>query len=107
MVYSSYELAIESAQDKVEELECDLYLCEVNHPSGKEYTLKRSICEGFSYLKYFELPFKHHFVTEKSARKASKVVEKKRGKKIGVRAKYETVKGYKVLLYFYLVEQKT
>ena len=104
MVFSDLDTAIEMAPEIVELEEHDLYLCQTRYPSGVEYYLSHKIPSGFGCVDCFKIPFKHHFKTEKSARAAAVVFEKRLDKKIGVRPKYETKKGYEMLSHFYLIQ---
>ena len=102
MIFSDLDTAIELAPEIVAKEEHDLYLCESNYPSGSEYSLRKEVPSGFSYINCFRIQFNHHFKTEKSARAAAGEFEKRTGKKVKVRPEYEVKKGYQMLSHFYL-----
>ena len=87
MVFSNLELAIDNAQDVVDLIERDLYLCRVSYPSGEEYVLKPHLPLGFTCLNCFRLNFKHHFKTKPSAERAAKIF----GARMGVNIDVDTV----------------
>ena len=95
MVYSDYNLAVDSALDKVKREERDLFLCHVKYPSGEEFVLKPDIPEGFSYLECFQLPFHHHFKVNMNAVHAANIFEKKMGRKIQIVPRTYIQNGYK------------
>jgi len=90
MVYSKYELAINAAQQRVDDLERDLYLCCVNYPSGCEFVLKDKLPKGFSYIEKIDLPFNHNFRLQKNALREAYKFEAMMG--ITVKVERKTVK---------------
>lgn len=104
MVYSNYELAVDEAREKVEEYECDLFLCKVCYPSGVEYVLKPCLNDGFSYIEKYSLSISHKFTSEKKARAAADRLMKSGREQLGVRAVYKRVNGYNFISHFKIIE---
>lgn len=106
-VYSDYETAKEMAEEKMKELECDIFICKSKFQSGEEFTLKtidEMSCS--TYLHIISLPFRHHFVLKKNAeREASKFISKK-GVSVYVNKKTEIVNGYVTIKYYYLTHKE-
>jgi len=95
MVYSDYNLAVNSAITQVQKQENDLYLCLVTYPSGREFVLKPELPEGFSYLECFQLPFHHHFKSNMKAVRAANIFEERMGRKIEIVPRTYIQNGYK------------
>ncbi len=85
-VYTTYELAKDMAEERMNELEQDIFICSVNYPSGKEFILKTysELMSCANWLYMVELPFKHQFNTKGNAVRESKRFAKKMDKEIEV-----------------------
>lgn len=68
-VYSTYELAKESAEERMNELEQDIFICSCKYNSSTEFVLKtiNDMMTNADYLYAQKLPITHHFKLKKNA----------------------------------------
>ena len=101
-VYSTYERAKEMSGERQSEIEQDVFICESNFLSGREFILKtRGQVFGY-YLYMLELPFRHHFKDKANAYREADVFASKKGRPVYVNKKHKMVNGYDTILYYYL-----
>ena len=103
-VYSNYELAREMANERMQELETDIFICRSQFKSGEEFTLKTRYEMGrcTNYIYHLELPFRFHFKNKKNADRESEVFASKKGRPVYFNRKTNIESGYVVTKYFYL-----
>ena len=107
-VYSNYELAKTMAEERMKELEQDIFICKSKFQSGEEFTLKTidEMMDCNTHLHVISLPFRHRFVTKKNAeREASKFTSKK-GVPIYVKKRTEVENGYIKIKHYYLTHKE-
>jgi len=102
-VYSSYELAREKANERMKELETDIFICLCKYKSGQEFTLKtRYEIMGTNYLYMVALPFRYHFEEKANAIREADMFASKRGRPVYYDKKTAIESGYVVTKYYYL-----
>lgn len=102
-VYSTYELAREKAQERMKELEQDIFICHSKYKSGEEFILKtRDELTCTTYLYMLALPFRHRFGNKSNAERESGIFASKKGKPVYVKKKTEKVNGYDIIKHYYL-----
>ena len=103
-VYSTYELAKEMAEERMRELEQDIFICRTKFKSGEEFTLKTrdEMMKCNSYLHVIGLPFRHRFKIKKNAEREASVFASKKGAPVYVKKKTYQEKGYTKTSHFYL-----
>ena len=101
-VYSTYELAREKAEERMKELEQDIFICCSKFASGQEFTLKTRNQVLGDYLYMLELPFRHRFQDKKNAEREASMFASKKGRPVYVKRRTETINGYVVTKHFYL-----
>jgi len=102
-VYSTYEMAKEKAQERLIELEQDIFICKSTYLSGEEFILKTRddlTCRTHIYM--VEVPFRHHFADKKNAEREASVFASKKGRPVYVKKKVEVKNGYPFTKYYYL-----
>lgn len=107
-VYSTYELARDKAQEKLKELEQDIFICSCSYKSGKEFVLKirDEMMNGADYLHMVKLPFKHHFKSKSNAEREAEIFASKKGVPIYVGKKTDLVKGYNNIAHYFLTKKE-
>ena len=103
-VYSTYELAKSMAQERMKELEEDIFICPRDYPSGKEFVLKvrGDMMACATYLYMLELPFNHKFKNKKNAEREAKRFEKKLNKRVKSKRYTYEENGYNKFSHFSL-----
>ncbi len=81
-VYSTYGLAKKMAEERLKELESDIFICHSKYRSGEEFILKTRGEVFGDYLYMLQLPFNHHFKKRDNALRESKQFEEKLGKPV-------------------------
>ena len=102
-VYSTYELAKAMAEERMTELEQDIFICQSSYKSGVEFTLKTKdelTCNNYLYM--LELPFKHRFKKKENAEREAGKFASKRGKPVYFDKKTSIEHGYTIIKYYYL-----
>lgn len=102
-VYSCLEVAQDMAHDRIEQLETDIYICEVSYHSGKEYVFKTRDEIKFGYLMCLHISINHHFVSKENAMREALAMKNRLKKKCifvdtikQVEKGYETISHYKI-----------
>jgi hypothetical protein len=108
-VYSTYEIAHKMSEEKMNELEQDIFICLTKYPSGQEFTLKtrNEIMSCTDYVYQRSLPFRHHFATKANAEREASIFASKKGRPVYVRRKTDIQNGYIVTKYFYLTYKES
>ena len=100
--YSTYELAKSMAQERMRELEQDIFICHNKFLSGEEFTLKTRGQVFGDYLYMVSIPFRHRFKSKPNAKREASVFASKKGKPIYFDKKTEVENGYVKTRYYYL-----
>ena len=95
-VYSNYPLAKDMAEERMDELEQDVFICKVNYHSGNEFVLrtKDEMMRDGDFLYHQMLPFKHKFTFRDNALREAKKFAKKLKKRVLIDRVTYTEKGY-------------
>lgn len=102
-VYSNYELARFKAEERMKELETDIFICESRYLSGREFVLKtREELKCNSYLYMRMLPFRHRFIDKDNAKREAEVYASRKGRPVYVNKKIVVQNGYDIIKYYYL-----
>jgi len=102
-VYSTYEMAKEKAEERMKELETDIFICESRYLSGREFVLKtRDELKHNSYLYILMLPFRHRFMDKDNAKREASIYASRKGKPVYTDKKVVVEKGYEIIKYHYL-----
>jgi hypothetical protein len=102
-VYSNYELAKEMAEEKMREIEQDVFICHSKYQSGEEFVLKtRDQLSCNSYLYMVSLPFKHRFANKQNAEREAGIFASKKGRPVYVKPRTYIQNGYKKIKHYYL-----
>ena len=103
-VYSSYELAKIMAEERMKELETDIFICRSKFKSGEEFILRprSEMAECNSYLHVIQLPFNFRFRDKLHALRESKVFEQKTGKPVMIERHTYEENGYNKFSHFQL-----
>ena len=101
-VYSTYELAKKMAEERMRELEQDIFICSSKYQSGREFTLKTRDQVFGDYLYAQMLPFIHHFKSKSNAEREAGVFASKIGKPVYFDKRTELVNGYNKIKHYYL-----
>ena len=103
-VYSTYELAKSMAQERMKELECDIFICPSNYKSGKEFILKvrGDMMDCATYLYMLELPFNHRFKNKHNVKREANRLSVKLDKKIIIKRHTFEENGYNKFSHFSL-----
>ena len=103
-VYSNYSLAKNMAEERMGELEQDIFICKVNYHSGQEFVLrtKDEMMRLGDCLYHQQLPFRHKFNTWDNAVRESKKFRKKLKKKIRIDKITTEDKGYELFSHYAL-----
>jgi len=103
-VYSTYELAKEKAEERMKELEQDIFICSSKFKSGEEFVLRprseMTTCN--SYLHVIQIPFTFRFRDKLNALRESRVFEKKLGKPVMIERYTYEENGYNKFSHFQL-----
>ena len=102
-VYSCLDTAKDMAQDRIESLETDIYICEVCYKSGKEYVFKTRDEIKFGYLMCLQISINHKFLCKENAIREGGAMKKRLNKRFvfvdtikQVDKGYETISHYKL-----------
>lgn len=103
-VYSTYELAKTMAQERMKELEQDIFICLCEFQSGNEFTLKirGEMMNGGGYLYMLKLPFSHRFKNKKNAEREAARFSKKLDKRVKPKRYTYEENGYNKFSHFSL-----
>lgn len=103
-VYSTYELAKEMAQERMKELECDIFICLCEYPSGDEFTLNTQgdMMSSGSYLYALKLPFNHKFKNKYNAAREAEKFTKELDTKVTIQRNTYEENGYNKFSHFTL-----
>ena len=103
-VYSTYELAKKMAQERMKELEEDIFICSCNYKSGKEFVLKirGDMMNGSDYLYMLELPFNHKFKNKHNVAREAKRLSTKINKGVTIQRHTYEENGYHKFSHFSL-----
>ena len=98
-VYSTYPMAKTMAEERLKELEQDIFVCKSKYLSGEEFTLKKrdEITCG-NYLYVLKLPFGFHFATKKNADREANRIADAENKPVWVDKKIEIKNGYPMII---------
>jgi len=103
-IFSTYELAREKANDRLKDVEQDIFICSCCYRSGQEFILKTrdELVRNGDFLYHLRLPFKHRFKIKENAEREAEKFASNSGKPVYVRKKTTTENGYVKILYYYL-----
>jgi len=103
-VYSTYELARDMAEDKMDELEEDIFICSCNYKSGKEFVLKTrgQMMTGGDYLHMVKLPFNHRFRNKHNVAREAERFSKELNKYVSIHRHTYEENGYDKFSHFTL-----
>ena len=101
-VWSTYDLAKSKAEEKMDELECDIFICHSNYLSGEEFTLKTREEVFGDYLYMVEIPFRHRFKTKPNADREAGIFATKKGRPVYVKKRRKIINGYNTIQHYYL-----
>ena len=103
-VYSTYELAKTMAQERMKELETDIFICKSAFQSGEEFTLKTidEMMKCNTHLHVIGLPFRHRFKSKPNAEREASRLASRKGRPVYVKKKTEVENGYLKIKYYYL-----
>ena len=102
-VYSCLQTAKNMAADRAEQLETDIYICEVGYHSGREYVFKTREQLKFGHLICLHISIHHKFKDKDNAIREGRAMKKRLGKRFifvdtikQVDKGYETISHYKL-----------
>ena len=103
-VYSTYDLAKVKAQERMIELEQDIFICSCEYKSGKEFVLKtrKEMMNGGSYLHIVLLPFNHKFKDKHNAVREADKFAKQLKKVVTIKRNTYEENGYSKFSHFSL-----
>ena len=95
-VYSTYELAKDMAEERMVELEQDIFICHTKYRSGEEFVLKvkDEMMNCGDYLYVQKLPFNHRFKKRDNALRELKRFEVKLNKPVMIEKHTYEENGY-------------
>lgn len=107
-VYSTYELAKKMAEERMDELEQDIFICKSIFKSGEEFTLKtrNELIGHKNYLYMVALSFRHKFRDKQNAEREADIFTSKKGLPTYVKKKTEIENGYVRIKYYYLTHKE-
>jgi len=103
-VYSTYELAKTMADERMKELETDIFICKSTFRSGEEFTLKTrgEMMKCNTYLHVIGLPFRHRFKSKPNAEREASMLASRKGRPVYVKKRTEIENGYIKIRHYYL-----
>lgn len=103
-VYSTYELAKDMAEDRMKELEQDIFICHTKYRSGEEFVLKirDEMMNCSSYLYMQKLPFNHRFKNKHNVAREAERFSKEMGNYIAIERHTYEENGYNKFSHFSL-----
>lgn len=103
-VYSTYDLAKEKAEERMKELETDIFICRTKFNSGEEYTLKTrdELISHASFIYMVQLPFHHRFANRDNAIREASIFEKKMDRKVMIEKHTYEENGYNIFSHYSL-----
>lgn len=105
MVRSNIEDAKEAADNLFLEIEEDIYVTSVSYPSGVEFHIKTrsdTFLNSPKIIYSVKLKKSHKFATRNNAEKGRRYFEAQTGEELIIKRRYETIKGYRNVKYYYL-----
>ena len=101
-VYSTYELARKMANERMRELEQDIFICHTKFRSGEEFVLKTTDQVFGDYLYMLPLPLGYHFKDKKNAQREADKFKDKLNKNILVETITYEENGYTYISHYSL-----
>ena len=103
-VYSTYELAKEMAQERMKELEQDIFICSCKYKSGQEFVLKirSEMMSGADYLYMLKIPFNHRFKNKHNVAREAERFSKELNNYVAIQRHTYEENGYNKFSHFTL-----